>query len=360
MTSSHTHETHLDHTLESIDQTVMQLQSAFKTYQSKMDEKMNHYQAALHHHPVAGALSTQHDEAFVQFMKKGLSTKGLSSTDHGGGVFVPHPLVESIHQHLTYQGSLRSLARVSEISTDTYDIVRENTQAQTGWTQETAQRDETTPPDLQKITIQTHELYARPKISQKLLDDSCLDLEEWISQKIYESMMRLENEAFLKGDGHHKPKGILPYVHDATIDSLKTKKDYITGETLIDLVTALPSSDHACAAWVVSRDFFATIQKLKDPTTGRFLLQPTLHDRGPSTILGYPVFINEAMDKIGDQSVPALFGNFKNAYHIIDRKEISILRDPFSSKPFVEFYATKRVGGDVVQPNALKALLLHA
>jgi HK97 family phage major capsid protein len=220
-------------------------------------------------------------------------------------------------------------------------------------------------PDLTKLCIPVHPLYAKPKASQKILDDTGNSLEEWIISKITQKVAALENHAFLYGDGEHKPKGIFSYEFVQIgegqwekIESVNTNA--IDRDCLISIVTSLKSEYLSNAAWLMSRSAFTVIQKITD-SIGHFLWQSPLALSMPSCLLGYPVVVSDDMPQITDEStrVPILFGDFASAYQIVDRGEISVLRDPYSSKPYVEFYATKRVGGDMVDFDAVKALCIE-
>lgn len=336
-----------------IDQSLQNLQDAFLKYQQKQDEKMNHLQAAYQRIPMGQAVS-ETDTTFCDFVRKGLSSKSLTSSSNGGGYLIPSTLVYKIHEQIKATGSLREICAVIDITSDSYEVLVEKGGASVGWTQETQQRDETDLPELEKIHIPTFELYAKPKASQKILDDSAINIEEWIQSKIAQSMAVLENDAFLHGDGISKPKGLIAAVKEGRINITST--DLKDADALIECVQSLDAQFLPGACFVMSRSALSHIRLLKDPTTGRYLLQPSLEASMPTTLLGYPVILNDAMPAMQTGNIPILFGHFKQAYQIVDRKDLSLLRDPYSSKPFVEFYATKRVGADLIEPNAIKAI----
>lgn len=338
-------------TLSTIDQSLQKLQDTFMTYQQKQEQKMNTLEAAYCRLP-SQAATYEHDQHFNDFVRKG--NKGLTSNTQTGGYLIPNGLVVKILDQMKTTHNLRDLCSVIDITTDAYEVLVEKGSASVGWTQETQMRDETDLPELEKIHIPTFELYAKPKASQKMLDDSGINIEEWILSKISQSMANFENDAFLNGDGNTKPKGMLTSVQDGKIQCMQS--DFKTADDLINAICALESTYLNGACFVMSRSVLAHMRTLKDASTGRYLLQPSLEHGMPTTLLGFPVILNDAMPVFAPNNICVLFGNFKQAYQIVDRKDVHLLRDPYSAKPFVEFYATKRVGGDLINPNAIKAI----
>lgn len=244
------------------------------------------------------------------------------------------------------QVSFRSLCLVSKISSDQIDILLDEGDAFCGWTQETSEREETSLKDFKKKTIRLFEMYARPKVSQRLLDDSSIDIESWVQTQILDHFTKLETKSFLFGDGENQPKGILSY-KDITTSTVKN----INSDVFIETIMSLPSNYLAGACWLMSASLLSSIYKLKD-SSGRFLW---LNEKMSTTFLGYPVVI---IDELAN-SQNIIFGNLKNSYQIIDHKNMVMMKDPYSSKPYVEFYTTKRVGGDVFNPDALRIIQIE-
>lgn len=309
---------------------------------------------------------------FTQFVRKGmdmnLECKSLSADgNQGGGYLIPAASMELIRQKLTHLSVIRQLAMVTTISTDSLELLVEKSGASVGWVTETQDRAETDTPELVKIRIPTHQIYAKPKVSQKILDDAQIDVESWIAEKIAQGMASTENLAFLKGDGQGKPKGILAYdtcplgqAQWGKIETLTTGKNggIENPEALITLLHSLKPQYLPGASWLMSRSAAAAIRSLTDHKNGQSLWQQSLAASMPNTLLGYPVVFSDDMPELSaDQgSASVIFGNFKDAYQIVDRAQVSILRDPYTAKPYVEFYATKRVGGDVVNFDAIRIL----
>jgi HK97 family phage major capsid protein len=306
-------------------------------------------------------------KAFTSYIATGdLCSKGhlLSRDESSGGYLVPKDTLAQINARLKCLCPLRSLAKVDTIKSESLDLLIDKGATDVGWML-TDELEDGGSPDLAKIKILTHQLYAKPRASQKILDDVGDALEEWIVTKIAQKVAVLENAAFLHGDGDRKPNGILPYVSshgEQKIEGVTSQS--ISRESLLQLVSALGSEYLSNATWLMSRRAFSAIQQITD-TSGRFLWQPSLMHDAPSCLLGYPVMVSDDMLTKDSQEAeindgPILFGDFMRAYQIVDRGELSVLRDPYSAKPYVEFYATKRVGGDMVDFDAVKALCLKA
>ncbi len=319
-----------------------------------------------------------HTHAFMDYIRKGLDTplhhyeqKSLSATtDRDGGYLVPTGLHDRLYATLQTASIFRSIANVREISSSALEMLIDKDFADVGWVAETDAREETKTPELAKMRIPVHEMYAKPRATQKLLDDASLNVEEWLSHKIAQKMAAMENEAFLLGDGSNKPKGILNYKTTSLPDwewgKLEETKSGEDGafpkdknaNVLINLFHSLKTPYLTGACWLMSRMTQGTLRTLKDPDNHQYLWQPPLAGIPTSTLLGYPIHLCDDMPNLiqGVPSKSILFGNFKEGYQIVDRTGIRVLRDPYSSKPYVEFYTTRRVGGDVLNFEAIKVL----
>ncbi|MCE2950688.1 MAG: phage major capsid protein [Alphaproteobacteria bacterium] len=326
--------------------------------------------------------SLAHKQAFQSYLRKGddkallsLScTKSLSTgSDVDGGYLVPQVLSENLRRDLQGLSSIRQLASVMTVSASAVEILLSQSGEEAGWVAETGERAETGTPKLVKKRIAVNELYARPRATQKLLEDSLIDVEAWLSQKIARRMAQLENAAFIAGDGQQKPKGFLSYAStlkaDLAADTFEHVKTGVDGaftdengaDVLMRTMEALDPQYAKEAVWVMSASAHGAIRRLKDQN-GQFLWNPALSQGAPETLLGYPVVIVEGMPELvsGTASTSIVFGNFKEAYQIVDRAGTYVLRDPYSAKPYVEFYTVRRVGGDVLNFNALKMVRFQA
>ena len=299
------------------------------------------------------------------FVKYG--EKALSSQDGTGSLIMRKPSVSEIVEKPVSPTLFRDIAGRAVIQSDHLEIVREKSNTDAGWASETTLNAETNTAELMKILIPVHEMYARSRISQRLIDDAVVNLEDWLLNSIERKFGQLEEEAFINGTGEQMPKGFLTYerTNNETYEwgklvEHRTGKngEILNTDILLDTVSSLKTPYLAGAAWIMSRSAFAEIRRLKEPTTGRYLWQPSLQERGGNTLLGFPIILSDAMPtlKTGTPSTAIAFGNFSLGYQIVDRGEFTILRDPFSAKPLVEFYVTQRLGGDVVDFDAIKLI----
>ena len=240
-----------------------------------------------------------------------------------------------------------------------------------GWASEQQGVSETATPKLDRISIPLHELSAMPKASQRLLEDSAFDIENWLASRIADTFARFEGNAFLFGDGLDKPRGFLSYeqVADGAQDwgqlayiptgGAGKFEDGMASDKLVDLVYALDARYRANSRFVLNSKTAGHIRKLKD-SDGRFLWADGLAMQEPARLLGYPVVVCADMPDIEPDAYAIAFGDFSAGYTIVERPDLRVLRDPFSAKPHVLFYATKRVGGAVTDFSAIKLLKFSA
>ena len=309
-----------------------------------------------------------HQKAFEAYLRTGdddalrglsLEGKAMSTAVAGdGGYLVDPQTAETVKSVLRGASSIRQVANVVNVESTSFDVLIDSTEAGAGWATETADSVETGTPTIERISIPLHELSALPKISQRLLDDSAFDIEAWLAGRIADTFARSEASAFVNGDGIDKPVGLLthPKVAEASwswgnIGYVVTGTDggfnaSNPGDGLIDLVYALGARYRANGTFVMNSRTAGNARKIKD-VEGRFIWTDSLASGEPARLLGYPVLICEDMPDIGVGSYSVAFGDFGAGYTVAERRDLRILRDPFSAKPHVLFYATKRVGGDV-------------
>lgn len=290
-------------------------------------------------------------------------------TPSDGGYAVPEVIDESIDRLLTDISPVRAVANVVQVGSSNYKKLISTTGPASGWVGETAARPETDTPNFAEITPPLGEIYANPAATQAMLDDAFFDVEAWLSEELATEFGAMEGAAFINGDGVNKPKGILSYATDSTEDSARafgTLQHIPTGvsgafpatdpsDVLVDLVHELRPAYRQGAVFLMNTNTLAQIRKFKD-ADGNYLWRPGLGEGSPATLLGYPVMEAEDMPDIGADSLSIAFGNFNRGYLIADRMGTRILRDPYSNKPFVHFYATRRTGGAVVNSEAIKLL----
>ncbi|MBT6716643.1 MAG: phage major capsid protein, partial [Nitrospina sp.] len=274
-----------------------------------------------------------------------------SDSDPDGGYWMTPEISERAVQKVFETSPMRNIATVETISSDALEIPEDLNEADSGWTSERAARPETNTPQIGVRRIPVHELYAMPKATQTLLDDSRIDVETWLSMKIADKMSRIENASFINGDGSGKPRGILTYTSGTTnpgeVQQVNTgNASALTADGLRTLFYALKSPYIPSAKWLMSRSAIEEVSKLKD-SSGSYIWQPGFQEGEPQTLLGHAIERMEDMPQVAANSLSVAFGDFSQAYTIVDRMGLRVLRDPFSSKPFVLFYTTKRTGGDV-------------
>jgi len=285
-----------------------------------------------------------------------------------GGFAVPREIDALIAAQLKTISPIRSIAQVVQVGTAGYRKLVTSGGTASGWVSETAARPETTTPKFNEIVPPMGELYANPAASQAMLDDAAFDLEGWLSTEIAAEFARAEGMAFVNGTGTNQPRGFLQAPTALTTDATRpfgTLQHIVSGNAsgfdtapeikLIDLVHSLKSGHRQGATFVMNSKTVAAVRKFK-AADGTFLWQPGVLEGQPSRLLGYPVLEAEDMPDIAANAFPIAFGNFRNGYLIAERRATTILRDPFTNKPYVNFYATKRIGGQVLDSDAIKLL----
>ena len=318
----------------------------------------------------------EHREGFERYVRKGDLThlssheeKALSaSSDNAGGYIVPEEIDSRIHSLLRAVSPIRGIATVRRSSAGTYKSTLARTDIEASWQSETAARAETDTPTIEEIDIPSGELYALPAATQTILDDAEIDIGEWLAQELQTVFGIKESTAFVSGDGTNKPKGFLSYTKTRQSGSLAWNHvGYVASgvngnfaatnpsDKLLELVYALKAPYRANARWVMSQSALAMIRKFKDGDKN-YIWQPSLKAGQPSTLMGFPVVESEDMPAIANGSFSVAFGDFRQGYLILDRTGTRILRDPYSKKPYVLFYTTKRVGGGVRNFEAIKLM----
>lgn len=309
----------------------------------------------------------EYKAAFIEYLRKGdagqmqiLEKKFLSvGSETEGGHFVGKEVSKQIIKKIEANSIMRKLASIEEVSTHVLEVLEDDGALESGWVSEIEQRDDTEAPTINKRRIEVHEVYAQPKATQKLIDDSQIDIANWLMEKIADKFADVESHAFISGDGVGKPKGILALPHGKDRDSIEQisiSGNEISADDIMNLYYSLPSKYAARASFLMHRNMLQKIRTLKCPNTGHYIWAPGLAVGQPDTLLGAPVYESPHMPIPASGALSIAFADFKQAYKIVDRTNINIMRDPFTEKPFVKFYATKRVGGSVINTSAMKLL----
>ncbi len=318
----------------------------------------------------AHASNDEYKQAFGLYLRKGmdsgleaLQTKALSvGSDTDGGYFVTEELSERVAKRIYDTSPLRQLATVQVISTDALDVIEDSGDMGAAWTTETGAVTDTTTAQIGKNTIAVHEMYAQPKATQKLLDDAAVDVEAWIAEKVADKFARMEATAFINGTGSGQPTGILQYpagTNFGEIEQVNSGVDgAVTADGLIQLFYSLQEEYTRNATFLMNRTVIQSVRLLKESTTDQYMWQPGLAAGAPDTLLGVPVVQAADMPVASSGSLSVALGDFREGYLVVDRIGLRILRDPFTDKPFVKFYTTRRVGGEVVNTDAIKLLSL--
>ena len=360
--------------------------SDFKGFQSEIKNRLQQQEEKLtmferkSFAPARPALASSaeteapHQKAFNAYLRSGdddalrgleLEGKALSSSVAAdGGYLVDPQTANTIKSTLSSTASIRAIANVVGVEATSFDVLIDHTDVGHGWATEAATVTETGTPAIDRITIPLHELSALPKASQRLLDDSAFDIETWLAGRIADKFARAEASAFVIGDGVDKPTGFLthPSVDNdvwawGNLGYVPTGADgdFNGPDAIVDLVYALGAEYRANATFVMNSKTAGAVRKMKD-ADGRFLWSDGLAAGEPARLMGYPVMIAEDMPDIASDATAIAYGDFAAGYTVAERPDLRVLRDPFSAKPHVLFYATKRVGGDVSDFAAIKLL----
>jgi len=334
--------------------------------------------ASRPHLAAAGAsdvAAIEHKAAFDGYVRRGetaklvrLEEKALSvGSGQDGGYLVPAETEAAVNRALKAISPIRAIAGVKQVSGTVYKRPFATSGADTGWVAETAARPQTNTPVLAELQFPTMEIYAMPAASSAILDDSVVNIDEWLAEEVRLAFAAQEGTAFVTGDGVNKPKGFTTYTTVANSSWTWGNLGYVAtgvsgafaasnpGDKLLDLVYAAKAPYRANGTFVMNRSTQAAVRKLKDGQ-GNYLWQPANAPGEAPSLMGYPVAECEDMPDIGANSLSIAFGDFSRGYLIVDRAGIRVLRDPYSAKPYVLFYTTKRVGGGVQDFDAIKFL----
>lgn len=321
----------------------------------------------------------EYAKAFDKFFRRGidnglndLAVKASMRTDSDpdGGYIVPVEMEQTIDRVLSTVSTMRRLASVRQISTGMYKKPVNVGGTDSGWVGERETRPETNTSTLAALEFPAMELYANPAATQTFLDDAAVNVEAWLGSEVDIVFAEQEGAAFISGNGVNRPRGLLAYDTVANASYAWGKLGFVTSgvaaaisdgsnngvDKLIDLSHgALKQGYRINATWLMNRTTAATVRKLKD-AYGQYLWQPSVQAGMAPTLLGYPSEDDDNMSDIGANAFPIAFGDFKRGYLIVDRTGIRVLRDPYTNKPYVMFYTTKRVGGGVQNFEAIKLL----
>lgn len=354
---------------EAADQAIGALRTDVEEVKSRLDRVGR---AAAR--PSLGGADTASPElkGFVDgYLRQGRETELKSMTQAvlaDGGYAVPREIDALIAAQLKKRSPIRQIAQVVQVGTSGYRKLISTGGTASGWVSETAARPETASPKFAEIVPPTGELYANPSASQAMLDDAVFNLEEWLANEIGAEFARAEGAAFISGTGTNQPRGFLGAPNTNQNDNVRPfgTLQYVASANasafdatpelkLIDLVHSLKAGHRQGAVFVMNSVTLGQVRKFK-AADGSFIWQPGIMDGQPARLLGYPVIEAEDMPDVAANAFPIAFGNFEAGYLIAERSATRILRDPYTNKPYVNFYATKRIGGQVLDSDAIKLL----
>lgn len=329
--------------------------------------------------PERSAAGREHGAAFDSYVRHGeagglksLEEKALSAgSGADGGYLVPYETESEIGRRLTALSPIRALASVRTIGAGTLRKPFMTSGPVAGWAAETAARPQTDSPVLAEMTFPAMELYAQPAATQALLDDAQVNVEEWLAEEVDTTFAAQEGAAFVNGDGVARPRGFLSYDTVAESAWVWGKVGHVAsgvdgtfaasdpGDGLLDLVYALKGGYRHNACFLMNRRTQAAVRKLKDEN-GNYLWAPPAAAGQPASLMGFALVESEDMPNMAKDACAIAFGDFRRFYLVVDRAGVRVLRDPFSAKPYVLFYTTKRVGGGVQDFDAVKLMKFSA
>jgi HK97 family phage major capsid protein len=320
---------------------------------------------------------SEYKAAYMSYLRKQGNIEMLSDTerkslsagsDIDGGYFLPNSAQNSIVEKVRNGSVLRQLASQMTISTNSIEGLTDRDDADSGWVGEVAARTATDTPTVGKDRIECAEMYAYPELTQTIIDDAAIDVEAWLTDKVATSFAELENTGFFTGNGVTQPRGLFSYTTNQTADATRSWGVFESVKTgasadfhatspadyIIDLTTKLKTGYHANAKFLANRAVIAKIRKLKEATTNAYMWQPGMQAGVPPMLFGYPILADENVPALAADSLSLAFGDFKRAFMIVDRIGMRTLRDPYTNKPKVGLYVTKRVGAAARDFDAVK------
>lgn len=324
----------------------------------------------------AAASAPEAKAAWAGYLKTGAAwglelKTGLSTAPSSAGLLAPPETERAIERRLMAVSPMREIATVRTVGASVFRKPVSIAGAAAGWVAETAARPETDPATLALLEFPAADLYASPAATQTLLDDALIDMDEWLAGEVEDAFAAQETTAFVTGDGTNKPRGFLDYDIVEEADHEWGEIGYVASgaagafassdptDRLIDLVYAPKAQYRPNGRFVMNRRTVSSVRKFKD-ADGGYIWQPATRAGETASLLGYPVTEIETMPDVAANAAAIAFGDFRRGYLIVDRAGVRVLRDPYSAKPYVLFYTTKRVGGGVQNFDAIKVMKFSA
>tara|TARA_Y100000385_G_scaffold289334_1_gene358479 strand:+ start:7926 stop:9149 length:1224 start_codon:yes stop_codon:yes gene_type:complete len=347
---------------------------------SEMQAKQAKLEAAMQRPSADGKSSdaemeAKHRDALREYMaygtlpegfkagSEGVEIKGMATTpDADGGFLVRPELSDTVITRIFETSPLRGVANIERTGTKSIDVLIDDNEAGADWAAEGASGGETTTPQIGQKVITAHKIEADPRMTTEMIEDAYLDVEAWLSGKVADKFARTQNTAFVLGDGSNKPKGFLTYAAQASSGTYERDRinqvdmgtaDALNADGLIDVQNSLKEAYQAGATWGMKRTTFGAALKLKG--SDNYFFSPILLANGQASLqlLGKPVIFMDDMPAVAANALSVVYADFSQAYTILDRVGLQVLRDPYTNKGFVTYYTTQRVGGDVTSFDAI-------
>lgn len=318
--------------------------------------------------------------AFRSYLRRG-TDEGLrgrderaemtTQQDDHGGYFTPAEMTAGIERLLRDMGAMRRIARRLTTGNNAVTFMQSPGEAGAGWVNEKDKRPETDTPRVTRLTIPIFEMYAQPAATQTLLDDAGIPIEGWLTQEVGYAFAGLEEKAFIEGDGVDAPRGLLSYPIVKNANWVWEKVGYIASgdantlpadkngaDALIDLQYSMDQRLRPGAVWLMNQATQATIRKMKDDN-GQYYWQPSMQLGQPASLFGHSILTDDYMPDVAAGKYPIAFIS-PICYTVIDRMGVRVLRDPYTAKPNILFYSTRRVGGGMRRFDAAKIMKIAA
>jgi len=356
-----------------LEEKVARIDQAVSSAQARLDRVMSEARRPpIGGDPIIVAAPPEAKAAWDRYLRAGQShglelKTGLSSASNSGGYVVPPETERAIERRLMAGSPMREIATVRTVASGVFRKPVSTAGIASGWVAETAARPETDPATLALLEFPSADLYASPAATQSLLDDAMINLDEWLAAEVEDAFAAQETQAFVTGDGTNKPKGFLSYSIVADASHAWGDIGYVAAgaagafaeddpaDALLDLIYAPKAQYRPNGRFVMNRRTVSAVRKFKD-ADGNYIWAPATRAGETASLLGYPVTEIETMPDIAANSASIAFGDFQRGYLIVDRAGVRVLRDPYSAKPYVLFYTTKRVGGGVQNFDAIKVM----
>ena len=360
-----------------LEEKVARIDQAMAAAQARLDRVTSlERRRAIGGEPAEPVSAPEAKAAWDGYLKTGQSgglevKAGLSGGATSGGYVAPYETERAIERRLMAASPMREIATVRTVAAGVFRKPVSTAGVACGWVAETAARPETDPATLALLEFPSADLYASPAATQALLDDAMVDLDEWLAAEVEDAFAAQETQAFVGGDGTNKPKGFLAYPTTADAGQTWGQIGYVASgaaggftaanpaDRLIDLIYAPKAQYRPNGRFVMNRKTVSAVRKFKD-ADGNYIWQPATRLGETASLLGYPITEIETMPDVAANSLSIAFGDFQRGYLIVDRAGVRVLRDPFTAKPYVLFYTTKRVGGGVQNFDAIKVMKFAA